>query len=339
MQWARACATRSALFMVESAEQNGPRERGLWQWFWRSAELARARQELRDVPAQQRTSLRRAQAALELADRAAHPIDPLSRGSSLPLSLTLYREAAYWALVAQDASVPPTHDLTSAWAHVPEEVRTRAAGGHAGLVAVESALVSKTHVETAEDSPEQQRTEAQAAHAFVEGLVNEQLGAERRVGRALVERSVRLSAFAILLVALSVGIAVLYSALTTGPNLAAGKPWRASSAYPGIPKGTNGEYLFHTQDEDNPWYEVDLGKPTQISVVQVKNRVDCCPERAAPAIIEVSSDQTHWKEVSRRKDSYSLWTAKFAPVTARYVRVRVPRRTILHLADVTVRAH
>lgn len=325
--------------MAESGEQRPAREGGIWQWFWRGAELSRARQSERDVPPQQRASLVRAQAALELGDRAASPIDPLSKGSSLPLSLSLYREAAYWALVAQDASVPPPHDLKSAFSGVPEEVRARAAGGHAGLVAVEGALVGKTHVETAEDSPEQQRSDALVAHAFVEGLINEQLGPERRVGRTLVQRAVRLTLLAILVLGAVLGATLLYRTLTTGPNLAAGKPWRASSNYAGIPKASNNEYLFHTQDEENPWFEVDLGKPAQFSVVQVTNRTDCCPERAAPAIIEVSSDRSHWQEVSRRSDSYSVWTAKFAPVTARYVRVRVPRRTILHLAGVAVRPY
>jgi hypothetical protein len=276
---------------------------------------------------------------LELANRAANPIDPLTAGPSLPLSLSLYREAAYWALVAQSPTTLQPSDLADAFASVAPEVRTFAAGNEAGVAAVQEALITKTFRETAADLPEQQRADAKDARAFVEGLISRQLGAERRIGRAVLQRWVRLSVALAVLLGASIGLTMLVTTLTTAPNLAAGKPWHASSTLAGIPKASNHEYLFHTQDEDNPWYEVDLKAPTLFSVVQVTNRTDCCPERAAPAAIEVSSDHTHWKEVSRRADSYSVWTAKFAPTTARYVRVRVLRHSILHLAAVAVRAH
>jgi hypothetical protein len=325
--------------MVESDAVSRSPRRGFWQWFWRGAELAQARLELRDVPAQKtRVFLKRAEAALELADRAVNPIDPLRAGSSLPFSLSLYREAAYWALAAQDPSAAPT-DLKEAFARTAPDVLAHSAGSEAGLAAVEAALLSKTFRETAEDTTEQQQRDAHEAHAFVQHLVTRQLGPERRIGRALVQRTVRTGLAVCFLIGVSVTVISLIIAASIGPDLAAGKPWRASSAAPGVPKASDHEYLFHTQDEENPWFEIDLKAPTRFAKVEVTNRRDCCPERAAPAIIEVSDDQQRWKEVSRRSDSYSKWTAKFAPVTARYVRVRVPRRSTLHLASVAVRAH
>jgi hypothetical protein len=293
---------------------------------------------LRDVPAHTRATLQRAEAALELAERAARPIDPLRTGPSLPLALSLYREAAYWALAAQDSNATP-RDLSEAFAAVPADVLTHAAGGEAGLAAVQAALLAKTFRETAEDPVEQQKRDALEAHAFVQHLVARQLGPERRVGRALVQRFVRSGLGAVLLLSVSVTVVALIIAVTTPPDLAAGKPWHASSLHAGVPKAANGEYLFHTQEEEGPWFEVDLKAPTQFARVEVNNRRDCCPERAAPAIIEVSLDRKSWKEVSRRSDSYSKWTAKFAPVMARYVRVRIPRRSTLHLESVAVRAH
>lgn len=324
--------------MVDSAEVSRPPGRGFWQWFWRGGELAQARQALRDVPVHTRAALKRAEAALELADRAVNPIDPLRAGPSLPLSLSLYREAAYWALAAQAPSATP-QDLKEAFALTAPDVLVRSAGGEAGLAAVQAALLTKTFRETAEDTVEQQKRDAHEAHAFVEHLVAQQLGPERRIGRALVQRSVRSGFLALFLIVGSITLVTLIIAATTGPDLAAGKPWQASSINASVPKATDGEYLFHTQEEDGPWFEIDLKAPTQFAKVEVTNRRDCCPERAAPAIIEVSDDQKTWKEVSRRKDSYSKWTAKFAPVKARYVRVRVPRRSTLHLASVAVRAH
>jgi len=328
----------SWIFMVDSAEVSRPPRRGFWQWFWRGSELAEARQALRDVPAQTRAALKRAEAALELADRAVNPIDPLRAGPSLPLSLSLYREAAYWALAAQDPSATP-RDLKEAFALAAPDVLVHSAGGEAGFAAVQAALLTKTFRETADDTVEQQKRDAHEAHAFVQHLVSEKLGPERRVGRTLVQRSVRCGFLALFLIVGSVTLVTLIVAATTGPDLAAGKPWHASSNNPGVPKASDNEYLFHTNDEESPWFEVDLQTRTQFAKVEVTNRRDCCPERAAPAIIEVSDDQKTWKEVSRRSDSYSKWTAKFAPVTARYVRVRVPRRSTLHLASVAVRAH
>lgn len=323
--------------MVDSSEASRPPKRSFWQWLWRGAELAEARGEVRDVSPQRRILLSRAQAALELADRAFDPVDPLRAGPSLPLSLSLYREAAYWALAAQH--LQPAAELTSAFAQTSPELLEFAAAGQGGLEQVRAALIAKSFRETAEDTADRQRADAVAARAFVQALIGAQLGAERRVGRILVQRWVRVTTLVILLLVTVFGGRALYSTLAAGPDLAAGKPWRASSANTSVPPAPRGEYLFHTLDEESPWFEVDLGEAVLISVVDVVNRKDCCPERAAPVAIEVSGDRLRWKEVSRRMESYSRWQAKFAPTTARYVRVRVLRRSILHLAAVAVRSH
>jgi hypothetical protein len=321
--------------MADSPEKSPPRKRGLWQWLWRSAELAEARQAVREVPSDRREQLQRAATARELAARCVDPVDPLRAGPSLPLALSLYREAAYWALAAQGEQAPA--DLADAFARTPADLLEFAAGSAEGVKRLQTALLTKGFRETALDQPEQQRTDAQAADAFVKALLDNQLGAEQRVGRALVQRSVRGVLALVLLCGLGFGAVSLVTSLTTKPDLAAGKPWRASSQNQGVPSASRGEYLFHTTDEDEPWFEVDLRKPTEFSLVEVMNRRDCCPDRAVPAVIEVSRDKQTWKEVSRRKETFSVWKARFAPVTARYVRVRVLRRSILHLAGVAVR--
>jgi hypothetical protein len=95
--------------------------------------------------------------------------------------------------------------------------------------------------------------------------------------------------------------------------------------------------LFHTREEDHPWFEIDLGSPTTFSRVDVENRSDCCADRAIPLIVQVSSDRHTWKEVARRTDSFATWHAKFEAQTARYVRLEAQRRTFLHLDSVEVR--
>jgi hypothetical protein len=69
----------------------------------------------------------------------------------------------------------------------------------------------------------------------------------------------------------------------------------------------------------------------------VTNRDDCCLERAVPLVVEVSDDRKKWRTVARRADSFREWEGKFAPLKARYVRLRVDRHSILHLAKVSVR--
>jgi hypothetical protein len=70
--------------------------------------------------------------------------------------------------------------------------------------------------------------------------------------------------------------------------------------------------------------------------VRVRNRRNCCSERAVPLVVEVSTDNEHWLEVTRNEQDFSEWKGSFAPVQARWVRLRVPRKTVLHLRRVRV---
>jgi hypothetical protein len=125
-------------------------------------------------------------------------------------------------------------------------------------------------------------------------------------------------------------------------DLSANRPWRASSSYERVclspqrhcPAATS--YFFHTLEEPNPWLELDLAAEQQVSRLHVFNRRDCCRERASPLIVEVSTDHIHFREVSRNERPFDEWTARFAPVRARWVRLRVPRRSFLHLTEVRV---
>jgi hypothetical protein len=95
--------------------------------------------------------------------------------------------------------------------------------------------------------------------------------------------------------------------------------------------------LFHTNDEANPWAELDLGAPKKFHRIEVTNRDDCCAERAVPLIVETSTDGSHWAEVGRRDKEFSTWTLTFPAQKARYIKFRVPRTTVLHLKQVAVR--
>jgi hypothetical protein len=196
-------------------------------------------------------------------------------------------------------------------------------------------------VATAEETAEAQQRDARLAAAFVHALVRRRLGDEWRVGRTLVQRWVRTGSVLVIGVGALVGSLLLYSALSLAPDLAFGKPFRASSTYAGC--GTPGnacgdsKIFFHTDEQDSPWVEIDLRKPRRIGRIDVRNRTDAAQERALPLVLEVGTDGKSWKQVARRDEPFTEWTATFKPTSVRYVRARVPRRTYLHLERISVR--
>lgn len=125
-------------------------------------------------------------------------------------------------------------------------------------------------------------------------------------------------------------------------DLAKGKPWRTSSSmftcHPDNIEcgGARTTILFHTQEDAEPWFLIDLGAPTAFRSATVVNRRDDGKERAVPLVLEVSDDEQTWRQVSRRDEVFKVWKPKFDAVTARFVRVRVARRSYLHLEAVRV---
>jgi hypothetical protein len=125
-------------------------------------------------------------------------------------------------------------------------------------------------------------------------------------------------------------------------DLASGKKWTASSQMEiwsdsgKITDEPGDQILFHTKEEESPWFMIDLEAPTSVSSVDVLNRRDCCGERAIPLVVELSADGKTWREVARRDEPFSVWKATFTAQDARYVRLRVPRKTHLHLSRIGV---
>jgi hypothetical protein len=311
----------------------------LIEWIWRGRALqeARARPKLSYLG---RERLRRARLAAELGDRALDPVEPLRAGSPLPLAISLYREAAYWALI-QPGDLSGIPNLREAFAASKADLAA-AAGGADKLAAVRSALVDKSHLETAEDPPETQRRDADLAQAFVYKLIDSDVDRDDRVADMLIQRWLRVVASLFVLTAILFGAIAGIRNVTTGPDLAQGKPWRASSkAYDCHPEntscgGAHSAMFFHTEEEESPWVEIDLGSSQTFKRVSVVNREDCCPERAVPLVVEVGDDQKTWKEVGKATETFREWETSFSPTKARYVRLRVPRRTALHLVRISV---
>jgi hypothetical protein len=146
-------------------------------------------------------------------------------------------------------------------------------------------------------------------------------------------------AFAALLI---VGLTSALYALRHPPDLAAGKPRAQSSVLPDCPidrgmcTGAPTRITFCTQYEERPWYQIDLGAPTDFSRLTVVNRSDMLPERAVPLVVQVSDDGATFREVARRDEVFDTWRADLGPQRARFVRVYVDKAVIFHLDAVRV---
>lgn len=69
-----------------------------------------------------------------------------------------------------------------------------------------------------------------------------------------------------------------------------GPRWTAEQAIDGsVDEAISAETLTHTNSEQNPWWQVDLGEPTAMGAVTIYNRTDCCAERSTDVWILASN--------------------------------------------------
>ena len=302
-------------------------------WILRSTALHEARAQLASAEGERAMAARQAKLVLEAARRIAEPREALPPGAPAAVALGLYREAIYWALAARHAGPgAPPEDLRALW---------DASAPHASASPPDnptSAALRKTLFDDhAPRSLAVSDADVARVRAFAEGLVFDLDAPRRAVERLLVQRWLRVGLVALALVV----VAIAGRAVALGPNLAASKPFRVSSWLPGWASCAANDackgLMFHTETEDNPWVEIDLGAPRKVTRVEVINRGDCCADRAVPLVAEVSNDRASWTEVARRNEPFGSWNATFPARVARYVRLRAPRRTVLHLMAIAVR--
>ena len=88
-----------------------------------------------------------------------------------------------------------------------------------------------------------------------------------------------------------------------GPNLALGRPATQSSQYNhanagpqgGVDGVKNGSFGFHTENEQSPWWQVDLGRVMPLREARLYNRMDCCAERSRSVHVLLSDDGRSWR--------------------------------------------
>ena len=131
------------------------------------------------------------------------------------------------------------------------------------------------------------------------------------------------------------------------PQRPAAASWQdAAGAVDGV---KNGRYAFHTAQEANPWWQVDLGKAMEIGRIVVYNRLDYGPGLHNTDNLNVltSDDGKTWtlRHANKGKHFGGIRppgplevTFELAPPTARFVRLQIPGKApiFLHLDEVEV---
>ena len=157
------------------------------------------------------------------------------------------------------------------------------------------------------------------------------------------ERGLRIGAVALILVVVLGWIAVR---LTRPKDLALNRPVRASShAYSTTPEGAvdgiryGAQLGFHSDEQDEPWLSIDLGREVALTRVAAYGRVDCCYDQSIPLAFEVSDDGVKYRRIAKRETIFSQadpWIIEPERESARFVRFRTLRHSYLVLSEVEV---
>jgi hypothetical protein len=104
-----------------------------------------------------------------------------------------------------------------------------------------------------------------------------------------------------------------------------------------------GTFQCHTGEDQEPWWQVDLGGIEAICEVRVFNRIGNGSFRSRHLTFSVSPDGSVWREVFRKTDDTIFggidgfplrWIT--APVEARFFRITLLARTFLHFDQVEI---
>jgi len=99
---------------------------------------------------------------------------------------------------------------------------------------------------------------------------------------------------------------------------------------------SRGMYGFHTNKEQSPWWQVDLGEGAVIQEIKVHNRASDAG-RARTMRVLLSDDGKMWRQVHNQGGkSFSTLKVPLNRVSARYVRLQLSEKNWFHLDEVEV---
>ncbi len=140
-------------------------------------------------------------------------------------------------------------------------------------------------------------------------------------------------------------------AQVNGTNVARGKTATQSSTGFGGPANravdgnTSGAWgnrsVTHTNLDNQPWWQVDLGAAYDISEIKIFNRTDCCKERLNQFRIiysdrPITSNQGNIFANFQPASASNPRSFRNNVKNARYVRIFINGRQYLHLAEVQI---
>ncbi len=130
------------------------------------------------------------------------------------------------------------------------------------------------------------------------------------------------------------------------PQLQAGKDVKPQEDAAGGCDGVkNGKWGFHTENEDQPWWQVDLGESQPLSRIVLFNRCDGTAGRNSRILVLLSDDGKNFQQVYQHDGTVFLGQVDKKPLSvpldgqkARFVRVQLPGKSYFHLDEVEVYA-
>jgi hypothetical protein len=128
------------------------------------------------------------------------------------------------------------------------------------------------------------------------------------------------------------------------PAIRTGKRTRPEEDAIGAVDGVkDGKWGFHTELENDPWWQVDLGALTAIDRVLLFNRCDHTAGRIARLMLLLSDDGREFRPIYQHSGAVFYGQPDGKPLaislggkTARFVRIQLPGQNCLHLDEVEV---
>jgi hypothetical protein len=106
----------------------------------------------------------------------------------------------------------------------------------------------------------------------------------------------------------------------------------------------DGKWGFHTENEDNPWWQIDLVESAPLDRIVLYNRCDLA-ERNSRIMVLLSDDAGSFRQVYQHDGTTFLGYTNKKPLVvklngarARYVRLQLPGRSYFHLDEVEIYA-
>ena len=105
----------------------------------------------------------------------------------------------------------------------------------------------------------------------------------------------------------------------------------------------DGEWGFHTENEPDPWWQIDLEKPTPLDRILLFNRCDECAGRNARILVLLSDDAKNFRQAYQHDGTTFYGQTDKKPLSvamngakARYVRLQLPGTSYFHLDEVEI---